>query len=382
MYLENKIKFLPSYNMMNRKHLIKNIVGASANVFGTSAVSNTAISSQLKKVEGISNAQSSNLQRGVSFYSYQEEFYNRTMTLEDCITEASDIGAYGIELLPVEMMRGYPHATDSWIDEWFYLMDKYNTKPICYTQFQDIWLYRDHVFTLEEGVKKLSGEIKFAKELGFKVMRVNNNVDLNVVEKCIPYAEENDIWLGREVHAPFAFLGDEMNSNLELIEKTRTNHFGMLIDTSVFETRPITVRRDRRIRDGILTKDIALYIEQAWLEKVPQEKVEETVQKMKPKTGDLEWITEVFTIKPIDPRAFVPYMSKIRHVHAKVYDMTVDYQELTQDTEKIISALKEGGFDGYICTEHEGQRYTQDIIETDSCEQVRRNQLMLKRLIG
>ncbi len=50
------------------------------------------------------------LTRGVSLYSYQEEFYTRAMTLEDCLMEASSIGASAIELLPEEMVPDFPSS--------------------------------------------------------------------------------------------------------------------------------------------------------------------------------------------------------------------------------------------------------------------------------
>jgi hypothetical protein len=42
----------------------------------------------------------------------------------------------------------------------------------------------------------------------------------------------------------------------------------------------------------------------------------------------------------------------------------------------------EGGIDASIVSEYEGQRHTQDAFETDSCEQVRRQHVMLRRLLG
>jgi hypothetical protein len=44
--------------------------------------------------------------------------------------------------------------------------------------------------------------------------------------------------------------------------------------------------------------------------------------------------------------------------------------------------LREAGYSGYINSEYEGQRLTQDAFETDSCEQVRRHHVMLRRLLG
>ena len=46
-----------------------------------------------------------------------------------------------------------------------------------------------------------------------------------------------------------------------------------------------------------------------------------------------------------------------------------------------MKALVEGGYEGYVDSEYEGQRLTQDADETDSCEQVRRHQLLMRRCL-
>ena len=48
------------------------------------------------------------IKRGVSLYSFQEEYFLRTMSLEDCIAAAADIGALGIEIIPEQSIPGYP----------------------------------------------------------------------------------------------------------------------------------------------------------------------------------------------------------------------------------------------------------------------------------
>jgi len=50
--------------------------------------------------------------------------------------------------------------------------------------------------------------------------------------------------------------------------------------------------------------------------------------------------------------------------------------------DEIVRVLKLGGYKGYICSEYEGNRWIEDAQEVDSVEQVRRQQEMLKGLIG
>jgi sugar phosphate isomerase/epimerase len=72
------------------------------------------------------------------------------------------------------------------------------------------------------------------------------------------------------------------------------------------------------------------------------------------------------------------YMSEIAGRPGQYQDIAIDY-------DGAIAALKNGGFDGYINSEYEGQRYFQDRTRADmmsEVDQVRRHHEMLRRLLA
>jgi sugar phosphate isomerase/epimerase len=82
---------------------------------------------------------------------------------------------------------------------------------------------------------------------------------------------------------------------------------------------------------------------------------------------------------------------QVTHIHGKFNHMSEipgepgHYQEASIDYPAVIKALRDGGFDGYINTEYEGQRYFQDMEREflqSEVEQVRRHQEMLRRLLA
>ena len=84
----------------------------------------------------------------------------------------------------------------------------------------------------------------------------------------------------------------------------------------------------------------------------------------------------------------IPYIVSI---HGKFYEMTEiegkpgQYEDKSINYADTIAALKKGGFEGYINSEYEGQRYQQDRgmeYLADEVEEVRRHHEMLARLIG
>jgi sugar phosphate isomerase/epimerase len=72
------------------------------------------------------------------------------------------------------------------------------------------------------------------------------------------------------------------------------------------------------------------------------------------------------------------HMSEIPGRPGEYHDATIDY-------DAPIAALKAAGWDGWINTEYEGQRYHQDQpreLLMDEVDQVRRHHEMLRRLIA
>jgi hypothetical protein len=304
------------------------------------------------------------------------------MSLEDCLAEASAIGAYGIEMLPEQMMPGFPNPTQAWVDQWFTLHEKHHTIPVTYTQFQDTYLTPQHDLTTDEGVQMMERDLRLAKRLGFRNLRLLIGTPLDVIEKSIPLAEKLDLRMNVEIHAPCPIDGPLVHKWIEIIEKNKTTHFGLNPDMGLFVQRAERIDRDRRIRDGQLRKQFAEFVDNAHGEKMPEDQVTVELKTMGAAPAELSYLHAVYSPGGQDVqklRALVPYS---RHIHAKFYEMTEDYREYGIPYDQIVNVLIEGGYEGYLASEWEGQRITQDAFETDSCEQVRRQHVMLKRLLG
>jgi sugar phosphate isomerase/epimerase len=360
--------------MMTRKEFLKTLAAATAAAYVP---------------EGLA-VPTSKMKRGVTLYSYQEEYYTRTMTVEDCIAEAADIGAYGIEMLPECMVPDFPNPSDRWVDQWHGWMDKYGTTPVCYTQFQETKLYKDRELTDAEAVENMVRDFRLAKRLGFKIVRGIAWTPLPHIEKALPYAEEYGIKFAVEIHSPIPLMGERTQQFLEMIDRTKTKHFGFVPDFSLFVKRPPRIERDRKIRDGVLTEKVAQYLAHSYAAGVPFERAKEQAAKMgyqELDNGYGTYLDEVynrgfFGTAKNDPKDMLKIMPYIFHCHAKFWEMTDDLVEYSIPYEEVLPVLAQGGYDGYLASEYEGQRFTQDAFETDSCEQVRRHHVMMRRMLG
>ena len=61
--------------------------------------------------------------------------------------------------------------------------------------------------------------------------------------------------------------------------------------------------------------------------------------------------------------------------------MTADYIEPSIPYADIIKLLIDEEYDGYLCSEYEGNRFIPDDEEVQGVEQVRRHQVMMKKYL-
>ncbi|MDR4946734.1 sugar phosphate isomerase/epimerase family protein [Neobacillus cucumis] len=323
-----------------------------------------------------------NIKHGVSLYSYQEEYYTGKLSLEQCIAAVAKSGATGIELLPEQMLKGFPKVTDEFVDQWFGWMDQYIVEPIAYDAFLDNKLFPNRVLRLEENVDMMVRDLKLANKLGFKVLRTLVSTPLEVVKASLPFAEEYGVKIALEVHAPFTFGTPWFEERMEYIIKSGTKWFGIMPDLGIFVKRMAPVMEQRYIRDGA-TPEIIKFVSDNYANGLDKQETYEAVTRMKnANKKDVEYAELAKHFVYTDPTILKDYIPYIMHVHGKFYEVTDNYQEPSIPYKDIINVLIEAGYQGYIDSEYEGNRHIQDYMEVDSVEQVRRHQVLLSNLLN
>ena len=373
------------------------------------------------------------IKRGVSLYSYQQAQFFKELDLEGQIREVGTnlYGADGIELLDEMGLRQYPNPPEEFFDQWFGWMEKYHTTPVTMDVFCDVLQFRDHVMSYSECADRLKSDIRLAKKLGFKNVRTLATTPAEVMIEALPVAEECDIRIGKEIHAPIPINGQYVSEIVEYCQKSGTKHLGLVPDWGIFAFRPSEVALDWYVRQGakrescdLVTElcmdnylgrsnelndiDLSLYTAgnvesmfhrylkhgDAPADLVPAfHKMQNLIREHVPGYTeiDFEVMGQALLLsrtKAEDLKSSMPYIVSI---HGKFYNMSEipgkpgTYQDIAIDYERPIQFLKDNGYEGYINSEYEGQRRFQDrgiedlISEVD---QVRKHQEMLKRLIG
>lgn len=369
---------------MNRKQFISTLSGAAATavVGAGSLAANTVSSSSSAQSMGISPAHK--VKRGVSLYSYQQTMMLNRMTLEEAIRELSDIGAYGVEAMGQVVIKDYPNPTNEWISKWWDLLDKYGVTPVAYTNFHDKYLQKKAPMTVDENLEYQTREFILGKKLGFRKFRMLVGTPVPLLEAAIPVAEKMGVWMGIEIHAPIPLKCKLIDKIVSLAEKNPET-IGLYPDMGIFTKYPRPYAREQQIKAGTLTREIALYIEDAYKKGMAKDEVAARVKGMKPKQGDTNYIETVYRAGANyqDPKDLIPLLKYCKNIHGKFYEMTPGDEfndtQITYDT--VVPVLMQNGYDGYICSEYEGQRSMQ-IADVDEVDQVRRQHVMLKRILG
>jgi hypothetical protein len=177
--------------MVSRREFVGGVAAA-----GALAASSMALAAAKKGHDAPTQPLQHKIRRGVATYSYQEEVFVRTMSVEDCLREMSDIGARHFELIAEMLVPDFPNPSTQWVDQWHGWIEKYDLHPACYTQFVDSLRTKTHNLTLEEGVATMMRDVRLAKTLGIPRIRALVGTPIDILEATIPHLEREDIWLG------------------------------------------------------------------------------------------------------------------------------------------------------------------------------------------
>ncbi|MGW9114363.1 C-glycoside deglycosidase beta subunit domain-containing protein [Microbacterium sp. NPDC055683] len=286
---------------------------------------------------------------GVSLYSFMSD-YGTVLDLETAMAGIADLGATGIEILGEGHIPGYPNPSQEWVDDWFRLLGKYGLEPTNYGSWIDTRLHssgpngRD--MTVEEGAQQLQRDLRLAGRLGFRFVRpkigvvsgdlVPHPIWTEVTEASLPLAEELDIIICPEIHSPTPIRHEVVEEYIEFIERTGTKHFGILIDTGIFQDRPIP------LRPGELP-------------------------------GGRPAFLDGIHVDPADFAAVAPYTV---FVQAKFHDIDENLEDQQIPWEPVLRAMRDAGYTGYLSSEYEGEREP-----WRSIEQVRRQHSLLRQVV-
>ncbi len=327
-----------------------------------------------------------NIKRGVSLYSFQSDYYLRRLTLEQLIAHSKEMGIPGIEIIGDQMIPGYPDIPAEFLHTWNAWRDHYGFTPVCLDMFLDWNKFDGRDMTDQEMVDSFKQDILNANKLGCSVIRVIHNIPHAILEKAVPTAEKYNVKLAVEVHAPHHLDSPIEQQLIRMFQRLQSPCLGFTIDMGVF-TRKLPRVALQSFVDAGMKQSIADYLAEGYEFKTlpPGEHSQELTDKVLQMGGSEQDVYNAHLgIRMIfmNPQRLSDYMPYILHCHGKFWEMLPEYREYSIPYEEIIPVLIQGGYNGYIDSEYEGALWTADAGKVESLEQVRRHQVMLKRLLG
>lgn len=289
------------------------------------------------------------LEYGVSLYSYTGE-YGVTMTLDDCIEDVADLGATGLEILGEAHIEDYPNPPTAWIDAWFARLERYGLTPTCYGSWVDHRRFPGRDISEDEAVQQLETDIRLAARLGFRYVRPKLGVVTADLEphpvwepatlRVLDLAAEKDVIICPEIHWPSVIRSKVVDDYIALIDRTGTKHFGLLMDTGVFQ-------KSMHGRSG------------------------GTASRMG-RGSARPPLTPVVPVSDLED-----VLQHVVHVQAKFYEVDDDLQDHHIPWAEFLEVLVRRGWQGYLSSEYEG-----DYATGRAADQLRRQHALLRLTVG
>ncbi len=332
----------------------------------------------------------SKIKRGVTLYSFQEEYFLRQLSLEQIIAVCAQLDIPGIEIIGDQMIPNYPNISDEFVKQWHGWMDKYGRTPVCLDMFLDWNKYKGRVMTDDERFESVVHDIHNAHKLGCTVIRVIHDVEPALLEKLAPTAEKHNVKLALEIHAPSYFDSPLEQRLVEMFRRVQSPSLCFTLDMGVFTKFQPRVASDRFLREGMKPEIVQYLIEAYNTRTLPSshelgkrnDALPKKILEMGGREADIYWAMMGTHSVYSDLALLRDYLPYVKHIHGKFWEMLPEGREFSIPYDEIVPILIEGGYDGYIDSEYEGNRWIQDAFTVDSAAQVGLHQAMLKRLLG
>ncbi len=329
------------------------------------------------------------IKSSVSLYSLQYQFLRGDMDLEQCVDYVMSLGADGIELLPDQMLHGTPNPSEETLAEWDRIVDKYHPGLACDDVFLNTNLYLNRDLTKRECVDLIKQEIRLADRLGFRVIRLVSMTPAWILEPCLEEAEKHDVALCIEIHGGLGFGVPKTEEFLEEMMRLDSPYVGIVPDSSCFCRRPPRVVDDYCMEVMGTNPDLIKYVRDVFesgrdifnIELHNGGRDPEMEKYIKNPESDQFYAENAIGYENVPLSVMDPYADKIRHFHFKLYEMTDEGIEYSMDYDEIIRYLHEHGYNGYVSTEYEGNRWVKPDEYIPDKEQVAAHQKLIHSLI-
>lgn len=300
-----------------------------------------------------------NIKLGVSLYSLTNEYVLEKWDLEECLAQAKEMGFEGIEIVAAQMVPNYPFPTDEWLSYFKGLLEKYELKPVCWSAYIDMGLRSDRDLNEEEIFQYTLNDLIYAKKAGFDLVRTQHAISPKIFKRMIPYCKQFGVKLAIEMHHPHHVRVPVWQEYMEIFNGEGRGILGVVPDFGIFQDRPHQLFLQEALESGfrkeLLDEIIALHKDGVPLKEVLKKDLTETERSYTEELYDkFNAVARIEDLEELIPHT--PY------IHGKFYYLDEEKLDTGIPYEKILTKLKELGYNGYIASEFEGHHFTNAFI--------------------
>src|SRR4051795_13019169 len=328
----------------------------------------------------------SDIKLGLTLYSLTSEWAAGRYDLAGLLDAVADAGiGPGIEIVASQTLRTYPLVTDEFVREWRDAVDRHGFVPSSFGANLDMGRRRDRDMTLDEEYEFTVAQFRSARALGFPLVRIQS-AKPELIRRLMPVADELDLTLGWEIHAPLGPNSPKVVEIRELYDEIGSPRLGFVADfSSTMHAMAPTTLRKLATMGGLTAADLDR-LQSIW----------ETDADINAQHGEFVAYLHSRGIAPEspgsfallafnmhghgDPREWGDILPQIKHVHAKFYDIDAHGDEPAIDYPAIVREFVRGGYSGFFSSEWEGHAFA-DLDEADPVDLVRKQHDLIRRSI-
>jgi len=323
-------------------------------------------------------------QVGVTLYSYTNEWLTRHFDLPGLMQEvANREQGPNIEIIGFQNFKEFPDVSDDFAAKFKDLVAETGLNPVSCAINSDRFL-KPGQQPIEDAalVEYHKRQLRSAKKMGFSLVRYQFALPVHLLPEIAPYAEEIDIRMGVEVHAPMWAGHPAVQAYAEMYDKLDTPVLGWIPDFGGTASRIPESMLDAARAAGA-SEDLLDKLKEVWLEDGMSHEKAGRLREWALTNGHAPAHIQAaslafFILSNNDPKSWAQLVDRTIHIHGKFYGVDDDGVEEAIDYETILPLFRDGGFTGTIVSEWEGHAYD----TRDAFEQVRRHQAMCRRILA
>lgn len=318
---------------------------------------------------------------GTTTFSFANEWQAGRCTLEQLLRRAAELGCGpGLDAIGHQVWRGFPRVDRADVTAFRLLVDELELEPCALGGGVDLLRRIDRQLTTDEGAAELIAQIDAATALGFPLLLLHPGVPTAAVERAASHAERAGVVLATEFQAAQTPHDAAVAELLALHDRIDSPVVALALDFSVAMRAVPRAFVDAVLAAGMPPASLEALVA-LWDAGVPaHELVAATAATDAPPAAKDETIAGFARFGRQEPRDWLPLVPRLAHAHAKFWELDAAGDEPTVRTEELFAVLRDGGFEGFVCSEWGGSAWAD--LEVDAFDLAARYHARCRDLVA